>query len=604
MAANAQTTSYYVRTVYETVDKSSTQMADIAKSADKAGGSMKRATASLFSFNQAAEALMRVKQGFDVLIKGPLLDFNSQMEQSRITMAGMLRLNLGGTFESHFGRATKMVEEFQQIAKVSVGTTKDFVDMATMITRPVTAAKLTMEDLRDITQGAVVASRAMGIEAAVAALDIEQALMGTLTKRERFVRALIEPLGFTDTESWNKMEASQRAEVLKGVLSQPAIKEMAKAQETSFAGVTSTLQDNLQMALGKVGLPLFQKITAEVQRWNTWIDANGETITKFADKLSEALVDAFSFIKDVGSFFVENADTLMAVAKGLIAFKAGQMVMGAGRSAIGGLRSAGGFLMGTQSMTQLAGTTAQATSTLGAFAGALGRSLPVIGGLVTVGSMLFEQWQGQSQEQRRARQRFMFEANRSVENVAKIEQTRQSLADVRGRERGGLGLSREDRSLAMFAEKRLGLMQEAQRQFDQQLAEMLFEQGVFTKNFKIDNLELQRKLRDDVLNIGKDQVGTFTKAVTSLENRLGPQGIRDLLLPDTPEETGGDDALAKWNETVDRLTDMAKSGTKVTINKVEVASPDPDRFIHGIARAAERFNRNPTQAQAALRGGL
>lgn len=51
-----------------------------------------------------------------------------------------------------------------------------------------------MAELRDITAGATVAAKAFGIEAEVAALDIEQALAGNLTKEERFSRALREPM--------------------------------------------------------------------------------------------------------------------------------------------------------------------------------------------------------------------------------------------------------------------------------------------------------------------------------------------------------------------------------------------------------------------------
>ncbi len=42
----------------------------------------------------------------------------------------------------------------------------------------------------------------------------------------------------------------------------------------------------------------------------------------------------------------------------------------------------------------------------------------------------------------------------------------------------------------------------------------------------------------------------------------------------------------------------------VTINRIEVASPDPDRFVFGMIRSFEQIVQAPVAPAGAIRGGL
>ena len=119
-------------------------------------------------------------------------------------MRGLLQMNMGGTWARNQKRANFLVQRFQKDAKASVGTTQDFVAMGGMLTGPLSRAGASIEDIANVTKGAVIASRAFGVEAEVAARDIEQALAGTLSQKDRFARALLEPMGLT-TKKWNEM---------------------------------------------------------------------------------------------------------------------------------------------------------------------------------------------------------------------------------------------------------------------------------------------------------------------------------------------------------------------------------------------------------------
>lgn len=287
--------------------------------------------------------------------KESLIDFNAGLEQSRINVAGMLSQATGQEFGKSMVEATALVGRLQMRARDSIGTTQDMVEMAAMITRPIKAAGMGMKDLEDFTASAVVAAKAFNISPDMAALDIETALMGDLKSKDRFSRALLESKAFGNDyvgekgrQRFNAMSPEDRASTYRKALTTGGIADMAKAQGQTFSGVYSTLQDNLQLALGKIGLPLFQAITNEIKQWNAWLDANGPKIAEFSQKMSHGLIEGFKLAKDAGAFLVRHKDLLITLAKAWLAGKAvkgmagmfvdaGAMVKGLTEGAAGGL---------------------------------------------------------------------------------------------------------------------------------------------------------------------------------------------------------------------------------------------------------------------------
>lgn len=612
------TTVYEIHARYMFDDRGATQgVRKLTQQTATLAGAWRTVRDSVRGFTDVWYSARAAMMGMQA-IKAPLVDFNAELEQARITMAGMLRLNLGGNFTAHFGEATEMVKDFQQIAKVSVGTTMDFVRMAQMITRPVTAAKLGMQDLRDITAGAVVAARAMGIQAEMAALDIEQGLMGMLTKRERFLRALIEPIGFTDTAAFNKLTAEKRAEVIRTALTQPAIREMAKAQELSFEGVTSTLADNLQIALGKVGLPLFQRLTEEVRSWNTWIEANGSRIEEIGRELGDALVSGFETVRSVVAFIVEERDTLMAIAQGFLAFKVGQMgvgVAGALGRQVKGVMSA---LTRTETgLYPLADAATKASAGLGGVAMRLVGLAPHLGALAIAAKGLFDIFSAQRKEEERQRREILSQAGAgsvTFSNLRKLIEAQAEVQRLRTIQRGenlpGIGrtpgrdLTPREQVQLRQAETQMQMAQEAQREFDRSLARFLFEKNAFTEQMELDTRRAQ-ELRDQLFTAFGDHernLEAFQRTVFGLEKRYSPKELRDLIADVRQEEA--EEALPTLEADVEAARRLSASNVNVTINKIEVAAADPNRFVHDMTAAFEQFNRAPTQAEAALRGGL
>jgi hypothetical protein len=322
----ANSTVYDIRLNYILQDKVTkparvldAQLARTGKTADDLGKKFRRMAAG-------ASAYFGIRAGVKHLI-----GFNSNMQQAKIQMGGMIQLATKMDSAASSREAIKLVDTLQQKAKTSVGTTSDMVDMASLITRPVLAAGLGMDQLATFTAKSVVAAKAFGIESGMAARDIESALMGQLRSVDRFSRALLEPLGYVGDEgrkAFNELGAAARAAKFEEALGGPAIAAMAKAQGESFSGVFSTFQDTLQMTMGEIGLPLFREVTDEIKTWNEWISKNGDRIAEMGTNIGKGLVTGFRTVKSVIGFMVDHADLLLTVAKVWAGVKVGQKLGG------------------------------------------------------------------------------------------------------------------------------------------------------------------------------------------------------------------------------------------------------------------------------------
>jgi hypothetical protein len=306
------------------------QVQTLERSSASAGGMLARLGAGVGAY-------LGFQQG-----RKHLIDFNSQMEQSKIQMAGLMEQAGRGDFVSNMESASKLVKQMQLDARASVGTTQDFVQMASMLVQPLTMAGASMEGLRDMTRQSVIASRAMGIASDVAARDIDQAVRGMYRSVDQFSGKLLTPRGFGGEEGrkkFNAMTMQQRLAEMQRALGSSAIASMAKAQEASFDGVTSTLVDNIQMTMGKVGLPLFKKVTEEVKRWNDWLDKNQKNVEHIADVVGNKLVQAAVSFGNAIGFAAEHWKSI-ALSYG--ALKAAGFLAATSGTA-GGIGGAGGI---------------------------------------------------------------------------------------------------------------------------------------------------------------------------------------------------------------------------------------------------------------------
>lgn len=319
------------------------QLGGVAKEADKTAkslASIKRMMAAPF-----------VMRGLGIA-KSFLLDFNNQVEGARISLAAMISMNLHVPFERAEGAANAMFDTFQRMAKSSPGTTKDFIDMAQAITGSVLAFGGNLRQVEALTQGGVIGAQAFGIRADMMGLDIQQALAGSLGKKDRISNLLRAQTGL-DATQFNAKSAGERFKLLMATLQSPAIKAAADRYANSYAGQLSSFQDNLQIIGGKVGLPVFKAITAELKKWNTWIDANPKKVERFAKQAGSAIAAGFTVMKDALAFMIEHRETLMYIAGAFGAGVVTKRLAGIATAAGRGQRDEfGRFLPGTTSNLQ------------------------------------------------------------------------------------------------------------------------------------------------------------------------------------------------------------------------------------------------------------
>lgn len=346
-------TIYRIQVLYETKDKASSGLEKIGQGAGQAAKQTGGLVDAIKSVGAALVGFGALKMGKSVFI-----DFNSSIEQSTISLAAQEKMLLGGRWDTAMTHANSLFADYQQVAKASVGETKDFLEMHQMIASSAYQAGLGMKQLKEMTIGATIAAAALGERADVVALDVKQMLAGTVGARDRTAQIFLASQGISQ-DKFNHSDAKKRAKITMAALNDPALKSAATAMGESFAGVTSTLKDNLQIALGKIGLPLFKQITAEVAKWNTWIEKNPDKIRQWAADFTNGLMEAFGYVKQIAGFIVDNRDLLLMLAKAYLVGKGASLVA----STIGGgVQGVAGFAAG---IAKLGGEGAGSLAALG-----------------------------------------------------------------------------------------------------------------------------------------------------------------------------------------------------------------------------------------------
>ncbi len=285
-------------------------------------------------------------------VKSLLIDSNRELESMQIGMSAVLGMSLSMPFEKAEPIAARLVEHYRQIAKVSPGTTQDFLQFNNAISGAVLNAGGSLGDLKKITAGGVIGGQAFGFRADVAAKDVQQALTGNVTMQTPFIKMLLG--NESDIAKFNAMTGPARVAKLREVLEGPALKKAAEKFGQSYEGQLSTLKDTAQNTFRAIGAPLFRQLTSWLKQINAWADRNAAKLTAMANDVGNALTTGARWLVRAGTFLVENKETFLALAAGL--------ALGKG---IGGLVS-GGAASGLASLASSANLTALALGGLAA----------------------------------------------------------------------------------------------------------------------------------------------------------------------------------------------------------------------------------------------
>jgi hypothetical protein len=562
-------TNYVVRTKYEVhgAPDAARKVDEVGRAADRSArsaGGLKSALMGTFAMAGGAGAIM--------LAKRSLVDFNATLEGNKSTMAGLLMMNTGGGWEKNQEKSNALVERFLIRAKETSATMADLALMGQWVTASVTAAGGSMKTLENITVGAAVAGKALGRETGDAGREISQMIGGRVEAVDVFGRQLLRSIGYADYQKFNKLQESQRLKLTEQALNQPALRAMAKAQSQSYAGVMSTLQDNLQITLGKVGLPLMKEITEEVTRWNSWIDKHPEKIAEMVRDVGSALKSGFGAVKSAVTWIADNKEVLLSLAKAALLMKGGSLIGGA----IGAPFTA---------LANLTGSMTMASNSTKGFAGAM---TGIVGRLAQLGTVIGVVGAGAS---------FIADGIlRGRDRALKTVVDASSTADFFG----GMSTGQYRRPGDKGMDSRV----------DDAIAAGILMRGK-DGGFDVNMLKLMR---------GAEGSGIFNNATRQERSALLVAAKNELLAAALDRATraysvglsaGGMAIGELWRAQIERVTKaatefdkpLAKSGTTIKIDKVVVPAKDPDRWIHDFEKETLKRARVPRRPRAALRGG-
>lgn len=227
--------------------------------------------------------------------------YNASLEESTTKIAGMLALAGGTKFSDEISTANNLMKELSERAAKLPGTTAEYVQMLGNITQPVRQAGLGVEELTDLTVGAVVAAKALGEDAGAAARDIGQALRGQAGADDPFIGKLLDTRGYTGEDGrrrFNQSSAKKRAEIVKDLLKSPQLVEMAAAQGGLMSGVKSTLEDNVSRFFAASTKGLFDGVKTTITAINTWVERHADTIARVTSAISAGITWAYRRAQD------------------------------------------------------------------------------------------------------------------------------------------------------------------------------------------------------------------------------------------------------------------------------------------------------------------
>lgn len=310
----------------------------------RALGAEARSTSS--DFMKMGHVIVGVFAGHEA--KKALIDFNSGVENAKISLSAMIQGNRGGTWERASEQAGKLYDEFQAFSQTTPVTTQQMLEFGRGVAVATFQAGGGIKDLTTITEMGTVAAKTLGYESSYAALELTEMLQGNVTKRMRFAQQLL-GMAHSSEEEFKKLNSDQRRELVEKVLTSEAMRNANAGMAGSWSGITSTFEDRMQITLGKVGLPLFTAIKMEIKGWSDWMEQNKRRVEEIGQTLGGGLATGFGVLKDGIMFLVSHAGTLMQLGKLWLAVRIGGLAtnlmsgIGSAGGVAGGMFGAGGF---------------------------------------------------------------------------------------------------------------------------------------------------------------------------------------------------------------------------------------------------------------------
>jgi hypothetical protein len=583
-----------------------------------------------------------------------LVGFNSTVEDTKLQIAGMLAITKKTDLSDQVGKADKLYANLSARAAKLPGTTAEYTQMLGMLTQPLTDAGANLKQLEDLTVNSTVAAKSLGVEWEAAARDIDQALQGQFHSVDRFTGKVLGSVGYKGEEGrqkYNALDANQRMQVLNDALMQKQWAQLAEAQGKTFSGQLSTLTDNAEKFMGKVGAKLFALLKQQIGGWNEWYDKNSAKVDALASRFAEGLADGFGVVKTAVGFIVDHAELLLTIGKVWAAVRIGGML---GGGIAGGAGGAGGKIAsliawgsGIKDKFDEEGKyqyTPAGAGRQNVTAGNIGGALPMLGQSLAagyaIGSVINEQT-GASSQIADSLAHLTGRVDATTDRFDQLQRSSKQLDDAMSHRRGaGAG----GFSGTVFNSNLLGMVDKYKADInahddflrtvnakgigsDEGRAAFAAYQarGVNGKDIASERAALPRLLETQT-QVMSSALGGYLAGI----NKLNATQIKSLDVQQAQEQIMqymasqndaralfqglGGEASAAYSKmqqaTVDYILAGNMSGklaqkpnVNITIQRIEVQSDDPDRYAFGLVEAFRDAVKNPSAAERAIREG-
>lgn len=319
----------------------------------------RQAINQMLAFGGAVLGVRAVAGAFTSLTRSAVA-YSAELEKNKIGLQSVLMAVENTDWETAGRRASKAFEEIRLMAIESPATSAEMFEIFNGIVGPVEAAGFAMNKVLDLTKDTTLAAAALGVDYQQASRDINMMVRGTAGMEVKLFSMLRSTGAIKeDTETWNKMNATDRVNKLGEALKK--FSAGASAFGKSWAGVTSTLQDIFSNLKATAFGPIMKVVAENIDRFNQMILANRVSIEAFllnvgrdaANRIETVFVkmrSGFQYIVENWDQIVARFDTVTArvkeiapvIAKAALAWE----LVNVGRNVAGGAISAGGSILG------------------------------------------------------------------------------------------------------------------------------------------------------------------------------------------------------------------------------------------------------------------
>lgn len=358
---------------------------NMTSAVDSVTGPLER-VGSMFAKIGAAAAV----GGMALIYKG-VTGINNELESLQISLAGTFQAQgYFTTLDGAMVRSGQVIKDMRRDARELPGEFKDISSIFNAIAISGSKTGMSIDQIRKLSAQTMAFGAMKGIHSTVTGREMSHLLEGTGHSNNLLGQRILGPEGM---KAANKMAPRERQATIKAALDK--YNESIGLHKDSFAGLSSTLVDNLKLFLGNSTETLFKKVKGTLSSVNDWFENNSSKTEYWANRIGNAIADAWNYgTKKIAEWLpaMENfaADAHARIKSIIESIKPFIDMLGGGSGSIldkiagimtlySGLKIGGAVAGAAGSAASLGSSAASGLGLVGAEAGAMGGAAGLVG---------------------------------------------------------------------------------------------------------------------------------------------------------------------------------------------------------------------------------